>query len=70
MEAEKEEREIEKKVQESLKAKDLRLESVKEDKLLMEQVVRELKFKRGIAGRQIARFLGINRNVVQRIKNI
>ena len=50
-----------------LAVKGLKPETVKEDRILMEQVVRELKFEHGIAGRQIARSLGINRNVVQRI---
>lgn len=52
------------------KCKGLKLEAVKEDNTLMEQMVMALKFTHGIARRQIVRFLGINRNVVQRRKKI
>lgn len=44
MEAGEDERELQKRMQEVLAAKGLKLETVKEDRVLMEQVVRELNF--------------------------
>lgn len=56
-------------IKELLMIKGVVLEDVKTDKKLMEWMIRELKFRQGVPGRKVARLLGINRNVVQRIGN-
>ena len=63
-----EKEEPENQISKLLNSKGIELADIKTDKSLRDLIIKELKFQLRIPGRQIAKLLDINRNIVQRIK--
>jgi putative transposase len=65
---EKDEKELIRQIEELIKSKNIDNNVLRENKVLLDIVIHELKFKMNISARKISKILGIDRNVVQRIR--